>query len=150
MGKRRTSRSQRGQPRLSVAAAWGFFRTNALLTEDSDFTRALDAIRRAAADCEQSYAIIGAVALNAYGYNRFTEDIDLLISPTFAEFLKTDGSRYQLDVRGQAVLLIRHEPTGVEIKAVLQGRRPVDASEYVFPDPPKSPWARTAWRTWRH
>ncbi len=106
-----------------------------MLTEDCDFTKALDAIRRAAADCEQSYAIIGGVALNAYGYNRFTEDIDLLVSPVFADFLRENGSRYDLNVRGQAILLIQHRSTGVEIDAVIQGRKPVDTSEYIFPDP---------------
>ena len=106
-----------------------------MLTEDCDFTKALDAIRRAAADCEQSYAIIGGVALNAYGYNRFTEDIDLLVSPVFANFLRENGSRYDLNVRGQTILLIQHQPTGVQIDAVIGGRKPVDTSEYIFPDP---------------
>lgn len=135
MGKTQASRTDRQTTLDCVAADWRFFRTNAMLTEDSGFRKALNAIRRAASDCEQTYAIIGAIALSLHGYRRFTEDIDVLISPVFAEFLKANGSRYELSIRGETILLIQHQPTGVQIDAVIQGRKPVDTSAYVFPDP---------------
>lgn len=40
-------------------------------------------LKRVAADldrCSIEYAVIGAIALNMYGYRRFTEDIDLLMT----------------------------------------------------------------------
>lgn len=135
MGKTSTHHATTSGGLDRIAADWGFFRTNAMLTEDSDFRRALDAVLRAAQDAGQPYAVIGAVALAVHGYRRFTEDIDLLISPTFAAFLREHGPQYQLDVRGQAVLHIRHRPSGVQIDAVIQGRKPVDDSQYIFPDP---------------
>jgi hypothetical protein len=52
-----------------------FFRGKGMLNET---------LRRLAAELEQhgiDYSVIGAVALNQHGYRRFTEDIDLLLSP---------------------------------------------------------------------
>ena len=42
-----------------------------------------DALRRLTTDLDQNgieYVVIGAIALNQYGYRRFTEDIDLLLT----------------------------------------------------------------------
>ena len=43
-----------------------------------------ETLRRLAQDLEErgiEYAVIGAVALNQHGYQRFTHDIDLLMTP---------------------------------------------------------------------
>src|SRR3954468_12157951 len=55
-------------------------------------------IRRLAEDLDRfgiDYAVIGALALNLHGYQRFTHDIDLLMTPeglkTFRESLVGNG-----------------------------------------------------------
>lgn len=61
-------------PAEAYAEGLRFFRGKGMLN---------DALRRLAADLDQNgieYVVIGAIALNQYGYRRFTEDIDLLLS----------------------------------------------------------------------
>ena len=61
-------------PRLAYAEALKFFKGEGMLN---------DALGRLAKDLESNdinYVVIGAVALNQYGFHRLTVDIDILLS----------------------------------------------------------------------
>jgi hypothetical protein len=62
-------------PSRAYAEGLEFFRGKGILN---------DAFKKLAADLEKNgidYAVIGAIALNQHGFQRFTVDIDLLLTP---------------------------------------------------------------------
>lgn len=84
------------------------------------------------------YAVIGAMALNAHGYRRFTEDVDILLRPeTLARFReKLTGLGY-LPAFSNAKKTFRDTRTGVKIEVMTTGEYPGDGKPkpVVFPDP---------------
>jgi hypothetical protein len=83
------------------------------------------------------YALIGAMALNAYGYERVTVDVDLLLTREGLESFKTKhlGLGYVQKFPGSKGL--RDTENGVTIDVVLAGEYPGDGlpKPVVFPDP---------------
>ncbi len=82
-----------------------------------------DALRRLVADLNTygiDYAVIGAVALNQHGYQRFTADIDLLMSAEGLEKFRRDlvGWRYCPAFPG-ATKMFRQTEQNVLIKVVV-------------------------------
>jgi len=64
-----------------------------------------ETLRRATKDLENyaiDYSVIGAVALNQHGYQRFTEDIDLLLTKEGLEKFRDEliGKGYHLASKG--------------------------------------------------
>lgn len=85
---------------------------------------------------EIPYAIVGALALNAYGYQRTTSDIDVLLRPEGLESFKKAclGSGYEKLLGSKGV---RDTEQNVKIDVVLTGEYPGDgkAKPIAFPDP---------------
>ena len=83
------------------------------------------------------YAVIGAVALNQHGYQRFTSDIDILLSPAGLErfraelvgrgYCPVEGARKKFRATGENV------PIGI----IMSGEYPGDGKPkaIAFPDP---------------
>ena len=100
-----------------------------------------DALIRLARDLERSdidYAVVGAVALNQHGYQRFTTDIHLLLSreglDRFRE--KLVGLGYRPAFAG-ARKKYRTSETNVPVDIITSGEFPGDglAKPVAFPDP---------------
>jgi len=89
------------------------------------------------------YALIGAMALNAYGLRTGHVDIDsCLTAEGLEEFKgKTSGSRYVQKFPGRKVC---ETPIHVTIDVVLAGEYPGDGLPQagVFPDPAQVAWRR--------
>jgi hypothetical protein len=87
------------------------------------------------------YAVIGAMALAAHGYRRFTEDVDILLRPeTLARFKeKLVGLGYLPAFEG-AQKTFRDTRTGVKVEVMTTGDYPGDGKPkpVVFPDPRKA------------
>ena len=87
---------------------------------------------------ELDYAIIGGMALVAYGYRRFTEDIDLLMTPAALQIFRDSllGRGY-LPAFDGANKSFRNTQTGVRIEIVTSGEYPGDGKPKPvrFPDP---------------
>jgi len=85
------------------------------------------------------YAIVGALALNAYGYRRATVDIDVLLTPEGLARFKAEwlGSGYVERTEGGRG--IRDTVHGVPVDFLLAGEYPGDGKpkEVSFPDPAK-------------
>jgi len=84
------------------------------------------------------YAVIGAVALNQYGYRRFTEDIDLLLTPEGLERFREEliGLGYRPAFEG-AQRQFRSSAENVRIEIVTSGEFPGDGKPkpVSFPTP---------------
>lgn len=104
---------------------------------DADVHRALTKIA-ALLDAEGiAYALVGALALNEYGYRRTTVDVDLLLTKEGLESFKTRylGRGYLEKFPGSRGF--RDTDTNVNIDIVLSGDFPGDGrpKPIAFPDP---------------
>ena len=104
---------------------------------DSPVHAALQALVRLLEAEKIPYAIVGAMALNAYGYRRVTTDVDVLLSPEGLLRLKaaTLGRGYVEKFPGSKGL--RDTVNGVGIDVLLTGEFPGDGKPkpVQFPDP---------------
>lgn len=83
------------------------------------------------------YAVIGAMALNEFGYRRTTVDVDVLLTPAgLAELRKHALGRGYVE-KHPGSRGLRDPEHGVEIDVVLAGEYPGDGrpKPVVFPDP---------------
>lgn len=100
-----------------------------------------DALSRLVRDLESreiEYRVIGAVALNAFGYHRFTEDIDVLLSREGLERFRAElvGLGYRPAFEG-ATRKFRTTEDNVPVEFVVAGEFPGDGKEkpVSFPEP---------------
>lgn len=98
-------------------------------------------LKQLAADLDArqiSYAVIGAVALNQHGYQRFTSDIDILLTLAGLERFRAElvGRGYCLADAG-ATRKFRATAENVPIEVITSGEFPSDGREKAvsFPDP---------------
>jgi hypothetical protein len=103
---------------------------------EADVQRALERLARL--DQERiPYAVVGAMALNEWGYRRVTVDIDLLLTADGLASLKAAvlGRGYVENFPGRRGL--RDTEAGVTIDVVLAGEYPGDGrpKPVAFPDP---------------
>lgn len=89
-----------------------------------------EALRRLISDLEAheiEYSVIGAVALNQHGYRRFTEDIDLLLTPEGLDKFRTAlvGRGYRPAFNG-ATKKFRETTQNVPIEIITSGEYPGD------------------------
>ncbi len=119
-------------PRLAYAEALKFFKGEGMLN---------DALGRLAKDLESNdinYVVIGAVALNQYGFHRLTVDIDILLSTEGLEQFQRElvGLGYRPAFEGaRKKFQITRENIPLEI--ITTGEYPGDGKPkaVVFPDP---------------
>lgn len=104
---------------------------------ESDVLRALEKIARLLEEDGIPYAIIGAMALNAYGYRRVTVDVDLLLTREGLDAFQAKhlGLGYVQKFPGSKGL--RDTENGVPIDIVIAGEYPGDGrpKPVAFPDP---------------
>jgi len=83
------------------------------------------------------YALVGAMAMFFHGYRRFTDDVDILVTPTGLRELheKLEGRGYLPPFAGSKHL--RDTDTGVRIEFLTTGDYPGDGKPkpIAFPDP---------------
>ena len=103
----------------------------------ADVQRAMEKLARILEELEIPYAVVGAMALNEYGYRRVTEDVDVLLTREGLERLKRQwlGRRYSEKSPGSRSL--RDTENGVWIDVLLAGEYPGDGKPkpVAFPDP---------------
>jgi hypothetical protein len=100
-----------------------------------------DALARLAADLNRNdidYAVIGAVALNQHGYQRFTHDIDVLLNSAGLEKFRETlvGPGYRPAFEG-ATKKFRTMDANIPVEVIVAGEYPGDGrpKSVVFPDP---------------
>jgi hypothetical protein len=84
------------------------------------------------------YAVIGGMALTVHGYRRFTEDVDILLTPANLKLFRERlvGLGY-LPAFVSASKAFRDTNTGVKIEVMTTGEYPGDGrpKPVIFPDP---------------
>lgn len=134
---RAPSRPGRLSPRVERRFIDGAREAGRFFMSDSDVHRALERVVDRLVELEIPYAIIGALALNAYGYQRTTSDVDVLVRREGLEIFKRTwlGRGYAEKFPGSRG--VRDTTTGVQIDVVLTGEYPGDGEEkpVAFPDP---------------
>jgi len=101
-----------------------------------------NALAQLSADLKQSgidYMVIGAVALMAYGYPRFTEDIDLVLTPEGLETFHRNlvGIGYSPALQGSRKSL-NSTRDGVRIDVITSGEYPGDGGAGRTPSRPSA------------
>ena len=102
-----------------------------------------DTLRRLAEELDENgldYALVGGLALVAHGYRRFTEDVNILLTPEALQiFRERLIGRGYLPAFSGATKTFRDTRTGVRIKVITTGREayPGDGKpkSVVFPAP---------------
>jgi len=131
----------RSPERLQAGAEAEFF-AGALFAEQffmkqSRVHRALERLVRQLQEEDIPYAILGAMALNEYGYRRVTEDVDVLLTRAGLEAFKRAnlGRGYVEKFPGSKGLRDTENDTPIDV--VLSGDFPGDGKpkSVVFPDP---------------
>lgn len=91
------------------------------------------------------YALLGGMSLVAHGYRRFTEDVDILMTPKTLETFKAKflGRGYVPAFQG-ARKVFRDTETGVRIEIITTGEYPGDGKPkpVMFPNPHDARFAR--------
>jgi len=104
---------------------------------EADVQRALERLARLLDEMGIPYAVIGAMALNEWGYRRVTVDVDILLTPEGLRALKAGvlGRGYVEKFPGSRGL--RDTEAGINVDVVLAGEYPGDGrpKPVVFPDP---------------
>lgn len=103
----------------------------------ADVQKALEKLVHALDEAGIPYAIVGAMALNEFGYQRTTADVDVLLTPEGLSAFKARalGRGYVEKFAGSRG--IRDVEHGVDIDVVLSGGFPGDGKPkpVTFPDP---------------
>lgn len=115
----------------------------ALVTADEFFMksgpvhRALLQLARRLDDAGVPYAIVGAMALNAYGYERMTTDVDILVTREGLETFKRANLGRGYVEKFEGSLGLRDTEHGVPIDVLIAGEYPGDGrpKPVSFPDP---------------
>ena len=107
---------------------------------ESNVHAALERLARLLDEQAIPYAVIGAMALNEWGYRRATVDVDVLLTPEGLQALRAEalGRGYVEKFPGSRGL--RDTVAGVNIDVVLAGEYPGDGKPkpVVFPDPARA------------
>jgi len=104
---------------------------------EADVQQALERLGRLLDEKGIPYAIVGAMALNEWGYRRVTADVDVLLTPEGLNRLKEEAlGRGYLEKFPESPGL-RDTQAGVTINVLLAGEYPGDGKPkpVAFPDP---------------
>jgi hypothetical protein len=108
--------------------------------QESAVFKALRALARRLDELGIPYAVVGAMALNAHGFRRFTDDVDLLVTPAGLKAIHEhlEGRGYVPPFQGSKQL--RDTEHGVRVGFLVTGGYPGDAKvkPVSFPDPTES------------
>src|SRR3954453_16932977 len=127
-------------PELEARLDAGIEEAEKFFMGESKVQRARNKVARLLSEDGIPYALIGAMALNAYGYERVTVDVDLLLTAEGLEEFKKKhlGSGYVQKLPGGKGL--RDTENGVNIDVLLAGEYPGDRlpKPVAFPDPARA------------
>jgi hypothetical protein len=127
--------------RLSGAAEEAFWlgvrEAERFFMGEADVQQALEKLARTLDALAIPYAIVGAMALNEFGYRRTTVDVDVLMTPEGLAAFKSHalGRGYVEKFPGSRG--VRDAEHGIDIDVVLTGSYPGDGTPkpVAFPDP---------------
>lgn len=130
----------RYEDRLHEDPRWALNEGSSYFDGQGGVQQTLQKIAARLRELEIPYAVVGGLAMFRHGFRRFTEDVDLLVTP---EGLRTIHDR--LEGRGylppfEKSKNLRDTETGVRIEFLISGQYPGDGKPkpVAFPDPVSS------------
>jgi hypothetical protein len=130
--------------RLSADPRWALSEGSRHFEERSAVQDTLRSITRRLNELGIPYAISGGMALFEHGLRRFTEDVDILVTPAGLNTIhdRLSGLGYLPQVKGGKNL--RDTTTGVRIDFIITGAFPGDGKPkpVAFPDPAAAAFER--------
>ena len=125
------------EQRLRQERRWALNQGGWHFHKDSDVFRTLYGITRRLKALDIPYAVVGGMALFEHGFQRFTDDVDLLVTPEGLKEIhdRLEGLGYVPPFTGSKQL--RDAETGVRIEFLISGAYPGDGKPkpVAFPDP---------------
>jgi hypothetical protein len=125
------------EQRLKDDKRWGFREGSMHFERDSAVHKSLERIARRLEEIGVPYAVVGAMAMFFHGYERFTSDVDLLVTRDGLKAIHDhlEGRGYLPPFAGSKHL--RDTETGVRIEFLVAGEYPGDGKPkpVAFPDP---------------
>lgn len=122
---------------LKLDRRWGFQEGSMHFEKESAVHKSLRRIVRRLEELGIPYAVAGAMAMFFHGYQRFTTDVDLLVTPEGLKQIhqRLEGLGYVPPFAGSKQL--RDTETGVRIEFLTTGDYPGDGKPkpVAFPDP---------------
>ncbi len=120
------------------AAFWsGVENARRFFMGEADVQRALERLARVLDERGIPYAIVGAMALNAWGYRRVTVDVDVLLTSEGLRDLKAAALGHGYVEKFPGSRGLRDTEAGVDIDVIVAGEYPGDGKPkpVAFPDP---------------
>ena len=125
------------EQRLKQERRWALNQGGWHFDKESDVFKTLHRIARRLKDLGIPYAVVGGMALFEHGFQRFTTDVDLLVTPEGLKEIheRLVGLGYVPPFAGSKQL--RDAETGVRIEFLVTGGYPGDGKPkpVAFPDP---------------
>jgi len=125
------------EARLRQNKRWGFLEGSMHFEKESAVHKSLERIVRRLEQLGISYAVVGAMAMFFHGYERFTTDVDLLVTPEDLKEIhrQLEGLGYVPPFEGSKHL--RDAETGVRVEFLTTGDYPGDGKPkpVAFPHP---------------
>ena len=125
------------EEKLSKDLNWAMNQGSRHFDEKSAVHETLMRVCRRLSELKIPYAVVGGMALFKYGYRRFTEDVDLLVTRDSLKMIhkELDGLGYRRPFAGSKHL--RDTEFQVKIEFLVTGEYPGDGKpkEVAFPDP---------------
>lgn len=122
---------------LNQNLAWALWEGGMFFEGTNKVHVSLQRITRKLGELDIPYAIVGGMALYLHGYRRFTDDVDLLVTPASLAIIheKLVGLGYVSPFAGSKNL--KDAETGVKIEFLVTGEYPGDGlpKPVRFPDP---------------
>lgn len=125
------------EQRLNENRRWALMEGSMHFEKESSVHRTMGKIARRLTELGVPYAVAGGMALFQHGYRRFTEDVDILVTPEGLKVIhdRLEGLGYVPPFEGSKNL--RDTETGVRIEFLVSGGYPGDGQPkpVSFPDP---------------
>src|SRR4051794_31926895 len=127
------------EERLNRNLTWALREGSMHFEKESAVHKALTKITRRLAELGIPYVLVGGMAMFFHGYRRFTDDVDLLVTPDGLKELHQalEGLGYVPPFQGSKQL--RDAELGVKVEFLVTGEYPGDGKPkpVAFPDPSK-------------
>ena len=131
------STSTNYERRLAADIEWALMDADRFFAGTGEVSRTLKNIAGRLVDLNVPYAVVGGLAMFAHGHRRFTEDVDLLVTPESLEIIHAnlEGRGYLPSFTNSKHL--RDTATGVKVEFLITGGFPGDGKPkpVAFPDP---------------
>ncbi len=125
------------EEQLNRDVGWAFLEGSMHFERESAVHKTLEKIARRLEELGIPYAVAGGMAMFFHGFRRFTEDVDILVTPEGLKRIhdELEGLGYVPQFRGSKQL--RDAETGVRVEFLVTGQYPGDGKPkpVAFPDP---------------